>query len=136
MDLLELGESSLGCPVEIEFAANLYHEENKINEFSLLQIKPMVVGGLDRIQEFDSIQKQNILCSSSIALGNGLIDNIKNIIIVDPKSFDPGKTKLIAKQIEKINQKMIDRAIRLNWTRPVGLCRSMAWHSSRLGSNI
>ena len=47
--------------------------------FSLLQIKPMVVGGLDRIQEFDSIQKQNILCSSSIALGNGVIDNIKKL---------------------------------------------------------
>ena len=46
---------------EIEFAVNLYHEEDKINEFSLLQIKPMVVGGLDRIQEFSSIQKQNIL---------------------------------------------------------------------------
>ena len=28
--------------------------------------------------------------------------------MVDPKTFDPGKTKLIAKQIEKINQKMID----------------------------
>ena len=108
IDLLELGENSLGCPVEIEFAVNLYHEEDKINEFSLLQIKPMVVGGLDRIQEFSSIQKQNILCSSKIALGNGVIDNIKNIIMVDPKTFDPGKTKLIAKQIEKINQKMID----------------------------
>ena len=108
MDLLALGESSLGCPVEIEFAANLFHQEDKMNEFCLLQIKPMVVGGLDRIQEFDSIQKQNILCRSSIALGNGVIDNIRNIIIVDPTTFDAGKTKLIAKQIEKINDKMID----------------------------
>ena len=69
----------------------------------------MVVGGLDRIQEFDSIQKQNILCRSNIALGNGVIDNIRNIIIVNPKTFDAGKTKLIAKQIEKINEKMIDK---------------------------
>ena len=105
--LLDLGESSLGCPVEIEFALNIYDDnKEKLTEFCLLQIKPMVVGGLDRIQEFSSIQKKNILCKSSVALGNGLIENIKNIIIVDPKTFDSGKTKLIAKQIEKINQKL------------------------------
>ena len=106
LDLLKLGESSLGCPVEIEFAINMHDTEETLTDFCLLQIKPMVVGGLDRIQDFDSIQKKNILCKSSVALGNGLIENINNLIIVDPKNFDPSKTKLIAKQIEKINNEL------------------------------
>ena len=108
LDLLKLGESSLGCPVEIEFAINMHDTEETLTDFCLLQIKPMVVGGLDRIQDFDSIQKKNILCKSSVALGNGLIENINNLIIVDPKNFDPSKTKLIAKQIEKINNELSD----------------------------
>ena len=57
---------------------------------------------------FSFIQKKNILCKSSVALGNGLIENINNLIIVDPKNFDPSKTKLIAKQIEKINNELSD----------------------------
>ena len=108
LDLLKLGESSLGCPVEIEFAINMHDTKETLTDFCLLQIKPMVVGGLDRIQDFDSIQKKNILCKSSVALGNGLIENINNLIIVDPKNFDPSKTKLIAKQIEKINNELSD----------------------------
>ena len=108
LDLLKLGESSLGCPVEIEFAINMHDNEETLTDFCLLQIKPMVVGGLDRIQDFDSVQKKNILCKSSVALGNGLIENINNLIIVDPKNFDPSKTKLIAKQIEKINNELSD----------------------------
>jgi CheY-like chemotaxis protein len=104
--VLTMGEDALGCPVEIEFAVNLYKDQNKKHEFCLLQIKPMVIGGLDRVQKFDSLNKNDIICSSSIALGNGVIDNLQNIVIVDPKVFDAAHTQTIAKDIEHINSKM------------------------------
>ena len=75
-----MGEDALGCPVEIEFAINLKNGDDERHEFCLLQIKPMVVGGIDRIQIDEPIDKQDILSSSSVALGNGLIKDIKNII--------------------------------------------------------
>ena len=104
--LLSMGEDALGCPVEIEFAINLHKDETRKHEFSLLQIKPMVTGGLDRVQEFETIHKKDIICSSSIALGNGVIDNLQNIVMVDPDMFDAAHTQSIAEDIEHINGKM------------------------------
>ena len=49
-----------------------------------------------------------MFCSSSIALGNGIIKDIKNIIFVNPREFDPSKTKYIAREIEKINNAIPD----------------------------
>jgi hypothetical protein len=102
-DVLSMGEDTLGCPVEIEYAINLKKDENQKHEFCLLQIKPMVIGGIDRMQKFDTIDKKNIICSSSVALGNGLIEDIQNIIVVDPKTFNASHTQTITKEIEKIN---------------------------------
>lgn len=106
MDVLAMAENALGCPAEIEFAINLHKDANKSHEFYLLQIKPMVIGGLERIQEFESIHKEDILCKSQMALGNGMSDHIQNIIMVDPETFDASQTQTIAKDIEHINHKM------------------------------
>ena len=106
IDLLKMGENALGCPIEIEFAINMHKNNNKENDFCLLQIKPMVIGGIERVQKFDSLSKDDLFCKSSIALGNGLIDTIKNIVIVDPENFDVSQTEIIAKDIEHINNKM------------------------------
>tara|TARA_B110000263_G_scaffold116976_1_gene101964 strand:- start:402 stop:3389 length:2988 start_codon:yes stop_codon:yes gene_type:complete len=106
INILKIGENALGCPIEIEFAINMYKDRKKENEFCLLQIKPMVIGGIERVHELKSINENDIFCKSSVALGNGLIDNIKNIVIVDPNTFDASQTEIIAKDIEHINKKM------------------------------
>ena len=103
IDLLKIGENALGCPVEIEFAINLNKDDQKKHEFCLLQIKPMVVGGIDKVEDEKNLSKSELFCSSSIALGNGIIKDIKNFIFVNPEKFDPSKTRYIAKEIEKIN---------------------------------
>ena len=103
IDLLKIGEEALGCPVEIEFAINLNKDAQKKHEFCLLQIKPMVVGGIDKVEQEQNISKDELFCASSIALGNGIINDIKNIIFINPNEFDSSKTKYIAKEIEKIN---------------------------------
>ena len=108
IDLLKIGENALGCPVEIEFAINLNKNQNKKHEFCLLQIKPMVVGGKDQVDNKKKLTKNELFCSSSIALGNGTIKNIKNIIFINPNNFDPSKSKYIAKEIEKINNAIPD----------------------------
>ena len=71
-----MGEQSLGCPVEIEFAINLYQNDDKKHEFCLLQIKPMVVGCLDKVKIREPSKADDIICTSSVALGNGAIKDI------------------------------------------------------------
>ena len=45
-EILNTGKKFMGCPVEIEFAVNLFQDE-KPPEFCLLQIRPMVISNLN-----------------------------------------------------------------------------------------
>ena len=64
-ELLSMGKAALGCPIEIEFAVNIFTDQRKKPELYLLQIKPMVLTGLRSIQ-LESINKQEIFCQSQI----------------------------------------------------------------------
>ena len=103
-NILQSGEQALGCPLEIEYAINFFND--KIDEFCLLQIKPMLITGMDMKKDLALKKDHQLICKSSLVLGNGLIENIQNIIYVDPKGFDTSKTQDIAKEIEKINARM------------------------------
>jgi len=105
-DILELCQTAMGCPVEIEFAVNMYNTPNIQDEFCLLQIKPMVVGGLQKTDYLQLNEKKDILCSSEMALGDGIIDTVRNIICVDFDTFDRSLTRNIAKEIDVINRQM------------------------------
>lgn len=98
-EMLDLGKKALGCPVEIEFAVNL--NDDKPHEFCLLQIKPIVLTGLHK--NFIDKNYKNIFCKSSITLGDGKINDVKDLIIVRSETFDISKTKEIAEEVEKIN---------------------------------
>ena len=103
LEILSVGKKALGCPVEIEFAVNI--NRNALPEFHLLQIKPMVLTGLHRSNKIKTFKKSSLLCKSSVSLGDGRIDTIKDLIIVRPNTFDISKSKEIAKELSKINKK-------------------------------
>ena len=105
-DILELCQTAMGCPVEIEFAVNMNNHPDIQDEFYLLQIKPMVVGGLQKTEYLQHNEKKDVLCSSKMVLGDGIIDNIYNIIYVDFDTFDRSLTRIIAKEIDVINRQM------------------------------
>jgi hypothetical protein len=104
--ILSLCAKAMGCPVEIEFAVNIYNDKNKKDEFHLLQIKPMVVSGVQKYNYVDNDMDQDVLCSSKMVLGDGIFDNIYNILYVDIDTFDRSLTRIIAKEIEVINRKI------------------------------
>jgi len=99
--LLNIGENALGCPVEIEFAVNIVSE--KIMEFSLLQIKPMVIEKLINKTNQLNDKNTNIICSSNNVLGNGFISDIQHIVLVNPDKFDKSKTAEIVNEIDTLN---------------------------------
>ena len=104
--LLHSGEKAMGCPVEIEFAIN-FHKDGT-TEFCLLQIKPMLITGLDVNKRLELSNHKKIICKSSLVLGNGIIEDLENIIFIDPESFDASRTKDIALEISKINEQIKD----------------------------
>ena len=101
---LEYGEAALGCPIEIEFAVNL--NDDDIDEFALLQIKPMTINFFNRSVINQKFDKRNTLCNSNLVLGEGIISNVEHIVYVDIDNFDTAKSKIIAYHIEEYNKKL------------------------------
>ncbi len=107
LEILKLGRTSFGSHIELEFAINLFREKKKKPEFFLLQIRPLV-GGRETIQvSWDQDSQKDIICMSSHALGNGIYDDLYDLVYVDPDAFDVSKSRVIAGEIGEINQGFI-----------------------------
>ncbi|MFO7884880.1 MAG: PEP/pyruvate-binding domain-containing protein [Desulfobacteraceae bacterium] len=106
-DLLELGGSVFGGPVEIEFSVNLYEDRKRKPDFYVLQIRPMVA----QEQQFEaSITAEDIgaaFCYSSHALGNGVNETIQDIVYVKPDAFKHEKTVEMAGEVNEINAMLV-----------------------------
>jgi hypothetical protein len=100
-------EKVLNSHVEVEFAMNLKSKTTPRARFSLLQVRPMAVSDdFIEINESDFKQEQ-ILVKSEMSIGNGIIENIRDIVFVKPDNFDIKNSREIAKQIEKLNYQLI-----------------------------
>jgi hypothetical protein len=101
-DLLRLGKQSFGTDVEIEFAVNIPKDKSKLNEFNFLQIRPMVAGR--EAQQVNLEDAGEAWCFSRRTIGNGVYQNIQDIIFIDPETFRLQDTNQIANEIGELNK--------------------------------
>jgi hypothetical protein len=106
-EILSIGRESFGSHIEIEFAVNLFKDKGKKPEFFLLQIRPMVVGKEHVETSLEGIDPNSIICMSEHSMGNGVFKEIFDIVYVNPETFNPSKTRVIASEIGKLNQMFI-----------------------------
>ena len=105
--LLDMGSWGMGTPVEIEFAVNLSLPHGERKEFAMLQMRPMVLSReVDELMIGD-VQESDMICQSSQVLGNGAIDGIYDVIVIDINKFDRGKSNDVAMEVSKINAKLV-----------------------------
>ena len=102
--LLKLFKEAMGSPVEIEYAVDLEKAENGLPTFYLLQIKPLI-----RIEEqvevdLGMVDEDKIFMYAEQGMGNGKIENIKDVVFIDPDNFDKMKTKQMAREISQMNK--------------------------------
>jgi CheY-like chemotaxis protein len=102
-DFLDLGRRGMGCPVEMEFSANLNSGEHKKNSFYFLQIRPMVAEGQRLEVDITRQDWDKAFCRSSQALGNGKNEEIADIVYVKPEEFRLESTVQMAEEIGQIN---------------------------------
>ena len=113
--VLSIGQQSMGRAVEVEFAGNIaapaQMAQGRKGEFYLLQIRPMI----DRKEMLDNDVMQaaddRILVKSTRALGHGMMDGLRHMVIVDPEKFSLTNNSLIAAEIEKINCNFVNRGL-------------------------
>ncbi|HLP15130.1 MAG TPA: PEP/pyruvate-binding domain-containing protein [Bacteroidota bacterium] len=107
--LLAMGSSGMGTPVEIEFAANLNHARGEKKEFALLQIRPLVLASEVEDIEIETFPTETILCQSTQVLGNGTIQNLYDIVVVDITTFDRSKSRETAHEVSMMNAKLVSQ---------------------------
>lgn len=103
-DLLDLGHHGMGGPMEIEFALNLASADQPRPSLTLLQIRPMAKTpprpGED---EIDNGEMHRAFCYSSMVMGTGGLNTVRDLVYVKPESFDPARTVAIAAEIAAFN---------------------------------
>ena len=110
--VLEVVREALGAPVEIEFAVDLDKDEEDKASFYLLQVKPLVGSVAGYSIDPESVYSDDMIMVSRKSMGNGLVDDITDIIYVEPDKFDNLKTAEMAEEIDFFNRKMIAQSRR------------------------
>lgn len=106
-DLLDLGCSAIGCPVEIEFALTINPDNHDRSTFHLLQIRPMVADEDTFGLQITPVEIERAVGFSTQTLGNGINRDLADIVYVKPQSFSTAKTVVMAEEIGRINAMLV-----------------------------
>ncbi len=107
--ILDVGEKSLGTPVEIEFAVDLTPDRNGKAAFYILQLKPLLQNAEECLIDTEAVEKEKLLLYTDRAMGNGRNEEVRDIIFVDPEKFDKSKTMEMSAEIENLNAMMKEK---------------------------
>jgi hypothetical protein len=104
--VLKVGTAASSCPVEVEFAVNLSDDPGKPHEFAWLQMRPLVMGAELQDIQIGKIDARDALCISHRALGNGLLRDMRDLIVVRKDRFERADTVKIAAEIGILNAEL------------------------------
>jgi hypothetical protein len=107
LSLLEMSEQALGSGVEIEFAMTLDSDRGIPARLGFLQVRPMVVSQARIDIPPGDLDGPDLLLASDRALGNGLIDDIRDVVYVMPDRFQAAFTSKIAAEIDAVNRRLV-----------------------------
>ena len=108
-DIMQICRQELMCDVEIEFAADIISEQNGGGcVLKLLQVRPISEFSTRTDTSFEDVRSKisSPVLEASIALGNGLIQGMKHILIINPSLFDSSFTEEMAREISQMNALM------------------------------
>jgi hypothetical protein len=103
-ELLRIGQREMRNPIEIEFAVNLDVPLGSNKVFSFLQIRPIAESNDFANAIPDELNMEDCVIYSKSALGNGKIEEIRDVVYVKPEVFDSSVTKDIANKVAQLNK--------------------------------
>ena len=105
--VLEIGQREMGKPVEIEFAVNLDMPKDEPKVFSLLQIRP-IAGKNETVNlKMEDIHPEDTIVLSNMALGNGIIKDIRDFVYIRPEVFKAARNADLARRLETLNDRFL-----------------------------
>ena len=112
--LVQAGEDALGNPVEIEFAVRLPQQDgpvtseapSQVAEFGFLQIRPLTLARDTEDFTLDDVQPERLICQSAQVLGNGRVDGLHDVIVVDSQRFERSRSQEVAEAVAYFNHRL------------------------------
>jgi CheY-like chemotaxis protein len=121
--LMDTGEQGMGVPVEIEFAVSLSCRPGERCEFGFLQLRPLSLTREMETLELAEVDADAILCQSQRVLGNGRIEGIRDLVVVDYQRFERAQSPEAAAEVGRLN------GVLLSEERPYALVGVGRWGS-------
>jgi hypothetical protein len=106
--LLNAAEQAVNAEVEIEFALTfqMQRHERPRARLGLLQVRPLVVTDELVDVSVEALCDPHAIVASDMVMGNGIVDNLRDIVFVRPDKFSRLHTSAIAQQLESINREL------------------------------
>jgi CheY-like chemotaxis protein len=105
-ELLTISEQGVGGPVELEFAANLAGG-GRPAEFALLQVRPLAFSRDTAALALDVDAGSTLLCRSDLVLGHGRVDDVRDLVVLDPSRVGAARSQEIATEIGRLNAALV-----------------------------
>jgi hypothetical protein len=105
--LLEACADAVGRDVEIEFAMNFPTDRKSPPRFGLLQVRPMVVSDEQVDLNPAEFAGPNVVVASDRVMGNGTERGMRDILYVNPTTFEARHTRTIAGQLATLNSRLL-----------------------------
>jgi hypothetical protein len=122
--LVEMGSWGTSSDVEIEFAVNLSAAPGAPKEFGFLQMRPQAMADDVEDLEISELPEARILCQSPSVLGNGRLNDLQDIVVVNYSRFDRSRSQEAAREVAHFNAKLSHQGI------PYGLLGVGRWGST------
>jgi CheY-like chemotaxis protein len=109
--LMRMGEDALGRPVEIEFAVRLPRNADDVADFGFLQLRPLVLSREGEDIRMDDVGPESLICQSSMVLGHGRLQDLRDVIVVDSHRFERARSHDVAQSVAHFNARLSDANI-------------------------
>jgi hypothetical protein len=109
--LMRVGEEGMGAPVEIEFAARLSPDPLVPHEFSVLQVRPMALMSEAESVDMGPVAPGSVIVHSRRVLGNGRIEDLRDLVVVDFQRFVRAHSREAASEIGRLNAQLLERGV-------------------------
>jgi len=104
--LIGISEEALRRPVEIEFAVRLQGVPGEAADFGFLQVRPLVLSRESEELMMEDVAPERLICQSAKVLGNGRIEDLHDVVVVDFHRFERAKSQEVAAGVAQLNAKL------------------------------
>lgn len=106
-EILPLLQEGMGCPVEVELAVDA-GEPGGTPCLYILQIRPQATLTLDAVVAIAEYPVDQLLCRTDRSLGNGVIEGIRDVLIVKRDDLEAHETPAVAQQVSLLNARLAE----------------------------